>query len=478
MRIERVGEVVWEIPRTGGMRVAARVYASEAQMRTLRDDPALAQLVNVAHLPGLVGHALAMPDVHWGYGFPIGGVAAADADEGVVTPGGIGFDINCGVRLLRTGLTADDVTAVRDRLADRLFAAVPAGVGASGALRALGPRDERRVLERGAAWAVEEGFGRASDLEHCEESGRLGSADPDAVSETARARGRTQVGTLGSGNHFLEVQRVDRIDDPAAAAALGIALDGVAVMIHSGSRGLGYQVCDDALRTMGAAMQRHGLAVPDRQLACVPARSGEGRAYLGAMAAAANFAWANRQVMGGLAERAFGEVLATGAAGLGFGLVYDVCHNVAKVEDHVVDGRTRRVLVHRKGATRAFAPGHRALPPSLRHLGQPVIIPGDMGRYSFLLLGAPGAMADSFGTTCHGAGRVMSRAQAKQAGRGVDLRGALAERGVTVRARSLAGLAEEMPWAYKDAAEVVDVVVRAGLATPVARLAPMIVIKG
>jgi tRNA-splicing ligase RtcB len=478
MQVERAGEVVWEIPRTGGMRVPARVYASEAQMSTLRDDPALGQLVNVAHLPGIVGHALAMPDVHWGYGFPIGGVAAVDADEGVITPGGIGFDINCGVRLLRTRLAASDVLARRDRLADRLFARVPAGVGSSGALPALSPRDERRVLERGAAWAVAEGFGRGSDLEHCEEQGRLGGADPGAVSETARVRGRTQLGTLGSGNHFLEVQRVERVYDVGAAAALGVAEGEAAVMIHSGSRGLGYQVCDDALRAMGAAMRRHGISVPDRQLACVPLRSPEGEAYLGAMAAAANFAWANRQVMTGLAERALDEVFGVGPAALGVGLVYDVCHNVAKMEDHVVDGRPRRVCVHRKGATRAFGPGHPALPPTIRHLGQPVIIPGDMGRYSFLLLGAAGAMEQSFGTTCHGAGRVMSRAQAKRAGRGVDLVAALAERGVTVRARSLPGIAEEMPWAYKDAAEVVDVVVQARLATLVARLAPMIVVKG
>jgi len=286
------------------------------------------------------------------------------------------------------------------------------------------------------------------------------------------------VGTLGSGNHFLEVQRVDRVHDAGAAAALGLDEGAAAVMIHSGSRGLGYQVCDDALRTMAKAMQRHGLAVPDRQLACVPLRSAEGEAYLGAMAAAANFAWANRQVMSGLAERAFAEALGTGPATVGFGLVYDVCHNVAKLEEHVVGGRARRVCVHRKGATRAFAPGHPALPASLRRLGQPVIIPGDMGRYSFLLLGAAGAMEQSFGTTCHGAGRLMSRAQAKKAGRGVNLVGVLADRGVTVRARSLGGIAEEMPWAYKDAAEVVDVVVRAGLATLVARLAPLIVVKG
>jgi tRNA-splicing ligase RtcB (3'-phosphate/5'-hydroxy nucleic acid ligase) len=478
MELHRIGEVVWEIPRTGAMRVPARVYASESQIATLREDPALVQLAQVAELPGIVGHAMAMPDIHWGYGFPIGGVAAVDADDGVITPGGIGFDINCGVRLLRTQLEATAVEAVRDRLADRLFATVPAGVGSSGAVRVLSSRDERRVLERGAAWAVEEGFGRAADLEHCEDGGRLTGADPDAVSETARTRGRSQVGTLGSGNHFLEVQRVERVHDARAAAALGVEEGQAAVMIHSGSRGLGYQVCDDALRVMDRAMQRHRISVPDRQLACVPLRSAEGRAYLGAMAAAANFAWANRQVMTGLAERAFLEVLGTGPSTVGFGLVYDVCHNVAKMEEHVVGGERRRVCVHRKGATRAFGAGHPTLPPAVRHLGQPVIVPGDMGRHSFLLLGAAGAMAESFGTTCHGAGRLMSRAQAKKAGRGVNLIGALAERGVTVRARSLRGIAEEMPWAYKDAAEVVDVVTRAGLATLVARLTPVIVIKG
>ena len=478
MELHRIGEVVWEIPRTGAMRVPARVYASESQIATLREDPALVQLAQVAELPGIVGRAMAMPDIHWGYGFPIGGVAAVDADDGVITPGGIGFDINCGVRLLRTRLEVTAVEAVRDRLADRLFATVPAGVGSSGAVRPLAPREERRVLERGAAWAVEEGFGRAADLEHCEDGGRLPGADPDAVSETARTRGRSQVGTLGSGNHFLEVQRVERVYDARAAAALGLEEGQAAVMIHSGSRGLGYQVCDDALRVMDRAMQRHGISVPDRQLACVPLRSPEGRAYLGAMAAAANFAWANRQVMTGLAERAFLEVLGTGPSTVGFGLVYDVCHNVAKMEEHMVGGERRRVCVHRKGATRAFGPGHPALPPAVRHLGQPVIVPGDMGRHSFLLLGAAGAMAESFGTTCHGAGRLMSRAQAKKVGRGVNLIGALAERGVTVRARSLRGIAEEMPWAYKDAAEVVDVVTRAGLATLVARLTPVIVIKG
>ena len=478
LQLIRVGEYVWEIPRQGGMRVPARIYASEKLIGDVRDDPALAQVANVAHLPGIVGHALAMPDIHWGYGFPIGGVAAVDADEGVITPGGIGFDVNCGVRLIRTGLEAPALHPHLSRLADALFQAIPAGVGSKGAIPKLTVTEQKQLLAKGARWAVARDFGRASDLEATEERGCFAAADPGAVSETALERGRPQLGTLGSGNHFLEVGEVADLYDEKAAAALGLHLGQVTVMIHSGSRGLGYQVCDDALRTMGRAMERHGIRVPDRQLACVPLRSPEGQAYFGAMAAAANFAWANRQVMMGLVERAFGAALGLGPATLRFALVYDVCHNVAKIEEHVVDGRRRRLCVHRKGATRAFGPGHPDLPPHLRPLGQPVIIPGDMGRYSFLLLGTAGAMEQTFGTTCHGAGRVMSRAQAKKVGRGLDLVRDLAGRGVTVRAQSLRGLAEEMPWAYKDVADVVDVVDRAGIARRIARLKPLVVVKG
>ena len=478
VELQRIGECVWEIPRQGGMRVPGRIYASEKLMAELRDDPALGQVANVAHLPGIVGHALAMPDIHWGYGFPIGGVAAVDVEEGAISPGGIGFDINCGVRLLRTALAADDLGPHLMRVADALYQTIPAGVGSEGAIPKLTQAEEKQMLARGAAWAVARGFGRASDLEATEEGGCLRDADPGAVSDTALERGRSQVGTLGSGNHFLEVQRVDEVYDARAAAALGLAVGQVTVMIHSGSRGLGYQVCDDALRTMTRAMARYGIAMPDRQLACVPLGSPEGRAYFAAMAAAANFAWTNRQVMTGLAERAFATALGLGPAALRFALVYDVCHNIAKLEEHVVDGQRRRVCVHRKGATRAFGPGHPALAPHLRPLGQPVIIPGDMGRYSFLLLGAPGAMAETFGTTCHGAGRVMSRAQAKKAGRGLDLVAELGRRGVIVRAQSLGGVAEEMPWAYKDVADVVEVVDRAGLARRVVKLRPFVVVKG
>src|SRR5438477_2384417 len=421
VELQRISDYVWEIPRQGGMRVPGRIYASEKLMAELRDDPALEQVANVAHLPGIVGCALAMPDIHWGYGFPIGGVAAVDAEEGAISPGGIGFDINCGVRLLRTALAADGSRMDLGRIADAIYQTIPAGVGSEGAIPKLSRAEEKQMLARGAAWAVARELGRPSDLEATEEGGCLRDADPDAVSDTALERGRSQVGTLGSGNHFLEVQRVDEVYDARAAAALGLHPGQATVMIHSGSRGLGYQVCDDALRIMGRAMERHGIHVPDRQLACVPLRSAEGQAYFGAMAAAANFAWANRQVMTGLAEQAFATALGVGPATLRFALVYDVCHNVAKIEEHVVDGRRRRLCVHRKGATRAFGPGHPELPPHLRPLGQPVIIPGDMCRYSFLLLGTAGAMADTFGTTCHGAGRVLSRAQAKKAGRGLDL---------------------------------------------------------
>src|SRR5437764_899168 len=419
VELQRINDYVWEIPRQGGMRVPGRIYASEKLMAELRDDPALAQLANVAHLPGIVGCALAMPDMHWGYGFPIGGVAAVDAEEGAISPGGIGFDINCGVRLLRTALAADDVTPHLGRIADALDRTIPAGGGTEGAIPKLTRAEEKQMLARGAAWAVARELGRPSDLEATEEGGCLRDADPDAVSETALERGRSQVGTLGSGNHFLEVQRVDEVYDARAAAALGLVAGQVRVMIHSGSRGLGYQVCDDALRTMGRAMAHYGIGMPDRQLACVPLGSPEGQQYFAAMAAAANFAWTNRQVMSGLAERAFTAALGLGPAALRFGLVYDVCHNIAKVEEHPVDGRPRLVCVHRKGATRAFGPGHPALAAHLRPLGQPVIIPGDMGRYSFLLLGTAGAMAETFGTTCHGAGRVMSRAQAKNAALGL-----------------------------------------------------------
>jgi tRNA-splicing ligase RtcB (3'-phosphate/5'-hydroxy nucleic acid ligase) len=478
MQILKVHDYLWEIPREGAMRVPGRVYCSEKMLNDLRQDPALVQVANVATLPGIVGYSLAMPDIHWGYGFPIGGVAAIDAEEGVISPGGVGYDINCGVRLIRTALRYDDIAARVNPLADALFQTIPAGVGSEGAIPGLEIPELKRLLRDGANWAKANGYASAEDIAHTEENGRLKSADPDAVSEQAYKRGRKQLGTLGSGNHFLECSRVDQIYHPEAARALGLELGQVTVLIHSGSRGLGHQTCDDYLRVVGAAMARYGIQLPDRQLAAVPIKSPEGRAYLGAMAAAANFAWCNRQIMMHLAQRAFMAALAIGPEELGFGLVYDVCHNIAKFEEHEVDNRTRMLCVHRKGATRAFGPGHPALPEAYRELGQPVLIPGDMGRYSFVLIGMKAAMRETFGSTCHGAGRVMSRHQAKRESRHRDVFAELAEAGVTVRAQGRATVAEEMPLAYKDVAEVVGVMEAAGVSQRVARLKPFAVIKG
>ncbi len=478
MEILRVHDYLWEIPRSGEMRVPGRIYASEHMLDEIRDDPAVTQVANVACLPGIVGYSLAMPDIHWGYGFPIGGVAAIDAEEGVISPGGVGYDINCGVRLIRTNLRYENVSGRAVQLADALFDTIPAGVGSEGAIPGLEIAELKRVLRDGANWAKDHGYATAADLEHTEENGRLAMADPAAISEMALKRGHNQLGTLGSGNHFLECSRVDEIYDQDVARALGLEIGQVTVLIHSGSRGLGHQTCDDHLRVVGAAMARYGIHLPDRQLASVPIKSAEGRAYLGAMAAAANFAWCNRQIMMHLAERAFMQSLAIGPKELGFTLVYDVCHNIAKFEEHVVDNRRRLLCVHRKGATRAFGPGHPAIPAALRELGQPVLIPGDMGRYSFVLIGQTGAMRETFGSTCHGAGRVMSRMRAKREAGHRDIWAELAAAGVTVRARGRATVAEEMPSAYKDVAEVVGVMEAAGVSRRVARLRPFAVIKG
>jgi tRNA-splicing ligase RtcB len=419
-----------------------------------------------------------MPDLHWGYGFPVGGVAAMDAETGVVSPGGIGFDINCGVRLLRSDLTEAETRPRLPDLMDALFALVPAGVGSEGRIR-LDPDDQRRVARQGARWAIEHGYGWPEDREVTEEGGALPDADFDEVSERARQRGARQLGTLGSGNHFLEVQAVEEVFDAAAAVALGLFPGQVTVMIHSGSRGFGYQICDDFLEVCGKALARYGISLPDRQLACAPLASPEGRRYLGAMAAGANYAWANRQAMTQMAREAFERAFGRSARALGLRLVYDHCHNIAKMEEHVVEGRARRLCVHRKGATRAFPPGHPRVPEAYRAVGQPVLIPGDMGRASYVLVGAPAAMDLSFGTTCHGAGRRMSRTAAVKLARGRAIdRELYAERGVVIRARERGTLAEEMPEAYKDVSEVVDVVVRAGISRTVARLKPMGVLKG
>jgi len=470
---------LWEIPREGAMRVPGRVYAEGRLVDAIRDDQSLEQVRNVACLPGIVGWSLAMPDIHWGYGFPIGGVAATDARDGAVSPGGVGYDINCGVRLARTELTAGELVADRTKsLLDRLYDAVPSGVGAGGAIRRLSPPELRRLVARGAAWAVEQGFGEAADLEHAEARGCLPGADPDAVSRRAAERGLTQVGTLGSGNHFLEVQRVARVLDADRARAMDLFADQVVVMIHSGSRGYGYQICDDFIRRIKPLLAGYGYDLPDVQLAAAPIGSEEGTAYLGAMRCAANYAWANRQVILHNARRAFQRALGIGPAALGMRLVYDVCHNIAKIEEHEVDGIRRRLCVHRKGATRAFPAGHPEVPAAYAAVGQPVLVPGSMGSSSWVCAGLPGSLAGTFGSTCHGAGRRMSRARARKESRGRDLIAEMERRGVVVRATGLRTVAEEMPHAYKDAGAVVAVMERAGVSARVAELEPLGVVKG
>lgn len=474
MTIEPIDEFRWRIPRHGGMRVDGIVYADAAQMSAIAQDASLQQVANVAHLPGIVGASLAMPDIHWGYGFPIGGVAATDADEGVVSPGGVGYDINCGVRLVATRLSRDDVWPRRGAVIDAMFRHVPTGMGARRRDLRLTRRDLRGVLEQGARWAVARGYGRDADLEHVEEGGTLPGADAGLVSDRALERGERQLGTLGSGNHFAELQYVAEVYDETVASAFGLARGQVTVMIHSGSRGLGHQVCEDHLRVMVRAADKYGIVLPDRQLCCAPLASPEGRAYLAAMSAAANFAFANRQVMAHWVGESLAEALAVDAGTIGMRTVYDVCHNIAKMETFPVG----RVCVHRKGATRAYPAGHPAVPASYRHVGQPVLIPGDMGRYSYVLVGTDAAFRDTFGSSCHGAGRRWSRAHAKRQASGPAVVADLAARGVTIRAAGMATVAEEMPEAYKDVADVVRVVHEAGLARRVAQLKPIGVIKG
>jgi tRNA-splicing ligase RtcB len=473
-RIRRLGEVLWEIPREArpDMRVPARVFADEELLEAISRDRSLDQLTNVATLPGVVDAALAMPDIHQGYGFPVGGVAATQPPDGVVSPGGVGYDINCGVRLLALPLSADELGARCEPLVHELSRAIPAGAGKAGRLRLSGPELER-VLRDGPRALVAGGLATDDDLELTESNGCLPGADPDAVSERARLRGAGQLGTMGSGNHFVEVQRVERVHDAAAAEAFGLRLGQVTVLIHSGSRGLGHQVCTDYVRMMDAAQARYGIELPDRQLACAPASSSEGRAYLAAMAAAANFAWANRQAIAYGVRGAVGRVLGRDVAD-GTRQVYDVAHNVAKLERH----GGRELYVHRKGATRAFPAGSAEIPAAYAQVGQPVFIPGSMGTSSFVLAGEPGSLELAFGTTCHGAGRSLSRTAARKRVGGGELRRTLESQGIVVRCPSNAGLAEEAPFAYKDVERVVGVVERAGLARRVVQLRPIGVVKG
>ncbi|MFA5864946.1 MAG: RtcB family protein [Phycisphaerae bacterium] len=478
--LEKIDEYRYVIPANykAGMRVPGLIYASAELIEQIKNDQAPEQVANVATLPGIVKYSMAMPDIHWGYGFCIGGVAATDPEQGgVISPGGVGYDINCGVRVLRTNLEAKDIRGSMEKLIRFLFNSVPSGVGKGGKYK-FGKSESRQLLSQGVKWVVSQGLGVDRDIECCEAQGSIEGADPDAVSNRAYERGWDQCGTLGSGNHFMEVQEVVEIFDPVAAEIFGLRVGQVTVMIHSGSRGLGYQVCDDAIGDLRNAPGNYGISLPDRQLVCAPVNSPEGKTYLGAMRAAANFAWGNRQILTHLAREALVEFFGQSPDDLGLELIYDVAHNIAKMESHDVDGQKKLLCVHRKGATRAFPAGHPELPERYRSVGQPVIIPGDMGRASYILVGSPKAMSESFGSTCHGAGRVLSRGAAIRAAAGRNIAAELAQEGIIAISRDRQGLAEEQPAAYKDVSQVVDAVVGAGLAMKVAKLKPMGVIKG
>ena len=479
MQLTRIDDTTWEIPKSGSMRVPGRIIADDLLIRKIQSDKVTEQVANVACLPGIVGYSLAMPDAHWGYGFAIGGVAATDPDQdGVISPGGVGYDINCGVRLITTALHYDDVRNRLRDLVEGLYRDVPCGVGSEGAIPRLSPGDMREVLENGAQWAVEQGYGVQSDLDHCEENGRLPGAGADAVSDRAKSRGQTQLGTLGSGNHFLELGAVEHIYDPEVAHAFGLSVNQLTVTIHSGSRGLGYQVCDDSIGVMIRAAAQYGIRLPDRQLCCAPVHSREGREYLAAMAASANYAWANRQVMTHLARKALAKTLGISQETLQARLLYDVCHNIAKFEIHDVAGARKRLCVHRKGATRAFPPGRSEIPVPYRHAGQPVLIPGDMGSGSYVCVGTEKALSTTFGSSCHGAGRVKSRTAARKGVQADAIIRELADHGIIVMARTKKTVVEEQSSAYKDIDTVVDVVERAGLGRRVARIRPLGVVKG
>lgn len=476
---EKIDNYRWRIPKSHktGMRVPGIIYASEKMLENICQDKAVEQVANVAFLPGIVDASLAMPDIHWGYGFPIGGVAATDVDAGgVVSPGGVGFDINCGVRLVKTNLKEQDVKPKIRDLVYGLYNNVPAGVGSKGDIK-VDEKEERQLLVEGSGWVVKKGYGRQEDLDYTEERGAVKGANPDAVSERAYVRGKNQSGTLGSGNHFLEIQVIDEIYDEEAARVFGLEAGQVTLMIHSGSRGLGYQICEDYTQGMIRCLAKYNINVPDRQLACAPVNSPEGQAYMGAMRCAANYAWANRQCLMHLARRVFETVFGAGPKDLGMDLIYDVAHNIAKLEKYSIGGKEKTLCVHRKGATRAFPPGHADLPAKYKKIGQPVIIPGDMGRNSYLLVGTKKA-EETFFSTCHGAGRIMSRSAAIQKLRGRSIKGELEKKGIIVMSTGRETLAEEAPEAYKDVNEVVGVVHNAGISKRVCRMRPLGVIKG
>jgi tRNA-splicing ligase RtcB len=475
--LKKIDDCRWMVPQTGGMKVPGIIYSSERLIREMGADESPKQVANVAHLPGIVKYSLAMPDMHWGYGFPIGGVAAFDLQDGIISPGGVGYDINCGCRLVTTRLVYEDVRERMRDLIGALFRDIPSGVGSKGALK-LSQKEEKKVLIEGAKWAVDNGYGTQEDLETTEDRGAIAGADPEMVSARALERGREQLGTLGSGNHFLEIEVVEKIFDATAASAFGLEEGQIAVLIHSGSRGLGYQVCDDYLARMVKHLGELKHPLPDRQLACAYLDSPRGKEYLAAMACAANYAWANRQMLMHWTRETFEHVLKKGPRDLGMHLLYDVCHNIAKIETCVVDGKETPLCVHRKGATRAFPPGHPALPARYRNVGQPVLIPGDMGTGSYVLAGTEKAFAETFGSTCHGAGRLMSRTQATKASRGRAIVREMADKGIIIMASGKGTLHEEIPEAYKNLDQVVDVVHKAGISKKVAKLRALGCIKG
>jgi len=479
-KLEKLDAYRWRIPADKhlGMTVPGIIYADDHLMDDVRDDPALQQVANVATLPGIQKVSLAMPDFHYGYGFPIGGVAATDVEEGVISPGGVGYDINCGVRLLRTDLTLDDVRGRVETLINAIYSNVPAGAGRDGKMP-VKRKELEEVLVNGAGWAVKRGYGRPEDLPVLEEEGAMAGADPNALSPLAIERGAPQLGTLGSGNHFLEIQVVEEVFDERAARVFGIEAPGqITVMVHTGSRGLGHQTCDDALEVMQDAVKRYGISLVDRQLACAPVNSPEGKQYFAAMACAANFAWANRQCITHWVRTAFEQVMGQSERRLGMDIIWDVAHNVAKFETHEVDGKPRRLCVHRKGATRAFGPGHPDVPEIYRAIGQPVIVPGDMGRNSYLLIGTEEGMKQTWGSTCHGAGRVLSRHQALRLQHSSQVVDKLRQAGIYVRAAGKKTIAEEAPEAYKNVNDVVAVCHGAGISRMVAKMRPLGVMKG
>jgi tRNA-splicing ligase RtcB len=477
--IKRIGEVKWEIPTSyrDDMRVPVHIFADDQLLEDALGDRSLTQAVNASSLPGLVSHVNVMPDVHQGYGFPIGGVAATKLPDGVISPGGIGYDINCGVRLLSSRIPFDAAESHLNDLATSLYANCPSGVGVKGSVR-LSFKQLEAVCRLGSEWALKNGYARPDDLPSTEEGGKVPGADPSAVSERAMQRGRPQLGTLGGGNHFIEIDIVEQIYHQEGARAMGLKEGYLALQIHCGSRGFGHQICSDYVRELQGAVRRYGIQLPDRELVCAPLSSPEGKRYLAAMTCAANYAFANRQVLVHHARRTFEQVLAGKVKDFDLHQVYDIAHNMGKIEEHIIEGQKMKVCVHRKGATRAFGPGFQGLPEKYRSIGQPVLVPGSMGTASWVLLGTEESMLQSFGSTCHGAGRVMSRKRAKKTIRGDRLRTQLRQQGIRIRAGSMPGLAEEAPQAYKDVDAVVEVVSKAGIAKKVARLRPLVVIKG